>query len=93
MSLEKSVQRRKNSQIVPDQFGFHLSDIYGLFDAYNAMSEADQQGGMFTLVMGRDKKGLEDVHLVLRNAAGEVQYNGNESHPCPPWEDEHCSGG
>lgn len=93
MSLKKSVERLQNSRIQVDQFGFHLKDIAGLFYAYEEMDEANREGGMLTLVKGRDKKGLEDIHLVLRDADRNVVYEGNDSHPCPPWAVDHCGGG
>lgn len=93
MSLEKSVERLKNSRIQPDRYGFNLEDIGGLFYAYEEMSEDEREGGQLVAVLGRDKKALADMHLLLVNGAGDVCYSGNDSHPCPPCPVEECGGG
>ena len=85
MSLQKSVERLQQSRIVPDRYMFQLEDIQGVFDAYNEMTDEERKGGKLIAVLGRDKTGLADMHLVLLDADGEVCYSGNVSHPCPPF--------
>lgn len=91
MSLEKSVQRLKNSRIESDRHKFNLKDIEYLFSGYNDMSEHDKENGSMVIVDGKKKSCLDDRHIILYDADGNVCYNGNESHPCPPYED--CGGG
>lgn len=93
MSLEKSVERLKNSRIQVNRYMFKLEDIKDLFYGYEEMSDEEKEGGTFVVVLGLNKKGLPDAHLVLYDPDGEVCYNGNESHPCPPYPEETCEGG
>ena len=93
MSLEKSAERLANSRTQVNRYMFHLPDIKDLFYGYEHMSDEEREGGTFVVVLGLDKKGLPDAHLVLYDADGNVCYNGNASHPCPPYPEETCGGG
>ncbi len=93
MSLAKSEERLKNSRHQVNRYRFNLPDIKDLFYGYEEMDEEERENGTLVAVLGLDKKGLPDMHLVLYDANGEVCYSGNDSHPCPPFPEEDCGGG